>query len=206
MRHDIRQLTDQLNGKIQVNSFIEVGSRDGHDTHYINYYWKLDPSNCYIVEAHPVCYNNIVNTYPQYRTINIAASDSTGVVEFNAGIFGKEQNVGISSLLDRTFSDFISEKVEIDAWRMEDVMSQLNIEGFDLAKIDVEGFALQVLKGFGEKVNKFKAIQVELEVKKVWEGQSYYQDVVDYLASFGFEVLDDVDLDQYQKDVLFIKK
>jgi FkbM family methyltransferase len=205
MRHDIRQLTDALKDKITVNTFAEIGSRDGHDTNYIAHYWKLDPTKCYIIEAHPECYNNIISTYPQYQTLNVAASDETGVVEFNAGVFGKEENVGISSLLDRTISPFISEKVEIDAWKMVDIMLHLNVDGFDLMKIDVEGFALQVLKGFEDKLNNTKAIQVELEIKQVWEGQSYYQDVVDYLDGFGFKILDEVILDEYQKDVLFIK-
>jgi len=205
MRHDIRQLTNTLKDKIAVNTFAEIGSRDGHDTNYIAHYWKLDPNKCYIIEAHPGCYNNIISTYPQYQTLNVAASDETGVVEFNAGVFGKEENVGISSLLDRTISPFISEKVEIDAWKMVDVMLHLNVDGFDLMKIDVEGFALQVLKGFEDKLNNTKAIQVELEIKQVWEGQSYYQDVVDYLDGFGFKILDEVILDEYQKDVLFIK-
>ncbi len=205
MRHDIRQLTNTLKDKIAVNTFVEIGSRDGHDTNYIAHYWKLDPNKCYIIEAHPGCYNNIISTYPQYQTLNVAASDETGVVEFNAGVFGKEENVGISSLLDRTISPFISEKVEIDAWKMVDVMLHLNVDGFDLMKIDVEGFALQVLKGFEDKLNNTKAIQVELEIKQVWEGQSYYQDVVDYLGNYGFTILDEVILDEYQKDVLFIK-
>lgn len=205
MRHDIRQLTEVLNNKIEVNNFIEIGSRDGHDTYFVSHYWKLDPTKCFIIEAHPVCYNNIVTTYPQYQTINIAASDNTGVVEFNAGVFGKEENVGISSLLDRTLSPIISEKVEVDAWRMDQMMLHLGVDSFDLAKIDVEGFALQVLKGFGDKLNSFKALQIELEVKQVWEGQSFYQDVVDYLNKFDFKILDEIELDEYQKDVLFIK-
>jgi hypothetical protein len=77
---------------------------------------------------------------------------------------------------------------------------------FDLAKIDVEGFALQVLKGFGDKLNNFKALQIELEVKQVWSEQSFYQDVVDYLNKFNFIILDEIDLDGIQKDVLFINK
>ena len=120
-------------------------------------------------------------------------------------MFGKEENVGISSLLDRTVSPFISEKVEVDAWRMDQMMLHLDIDSFDLAKIDVEGFALQVLKGFGDKLDSFKALQIELEIKQVWDGQSFYQDVVDYLDGFGFKILDEVILDEYQKDVLFIK-
>jgi FkbM family methyltransferase len=207
MRHDIRQLTHELSGRIKVNTFVEIGSRDGHDAHHVCQYWNLTPSNCCIIEAHPVCYANIIQAYPQYKTINVAASDVTGVVDFNAGIFGQEANVGISSVLTRTLNDtFISEKVKVNAVRMDELMLRSNIDGFDLVKIDVEGFALEVLKGFGDKLRKFKALQIELEMQQVWEGQSLYQDVVDYLRDFGFRVLDEVQLCAYQKDVLFINE
>jgi FkbM family methyltransferase len=204
MRHDIYQLTDLLKQEnFQPTSFIEIGSRDGEDTHCISYYFKINPVNCFIIEAHPQCFKNIISKYPQYRTFNIAASDKTGTIKFNAGIFGKEENIGVSSVLNRTLSPFISEQVEVDGWRMEEVMNQINISKFDFMKIDVEGLGLQVLEGFGEKIKHTKYIQIELETSQVWENQSYYDDVVNYLKSQGFEILNEVDLDGIQKDVLF---
>jgi FkbM family methyltransferase len=205
MRHDIKQLTELLEGQ-QINNFVEIGSRDGHDTHYIAQYWNLKPENCFIIEAHPECFKTIIQTYPQYVTLHAAASDKQGVVKFNAGVFGQEENIGISSLLNRIISPFISKEVEVDGWRMEDIMNHMKVDGFDLIKIDVEGFGLQVLQGFGDKLYKTKAIQIELEIKQVWEGQSYYNDVVDYLGKYSFIVKDEITLDEYQKDVLFINQ
>lgn len=207
MRHDMHQLTTLLkNESFNPTSFVEIGSRDGHDTNHIKHFWNLNPINCFIIEAHPVCYNNITSQYPQYQTLNIAASNKTEPVSFNAGVFGKEENVGVSSILNRIYSPFISEKVEIDGWRMEEVMDQIQIEKFDFMKIDVEGLGLQVLEGFGEKIKKTKYIQIELEIQQVWEGQSYYDDVVAYLNNLGFEILDEVNLDGVQKDVIFKNK
>jgi len=207
MRHDITQLTTLIkNDGFYPNSFIEIGSRDGHDTAYVSQFWNLSPSSCYIIEAHPECFLNIINQYPQFQSLNIAASDKTAPVTFNAGVFGKEENIGISSLLTRTLSPFTSEQVEIDGWRMEDVMEQLQVDSFDFMKIDVEGLGLQVLEGFGTKIKNTKYIQIELETQQVWEGQSYYDDVVTYLNNLGFEILDEINLDGIQKDVLFINK
>jgi FkbM family methyltransferase len=204
MRHDIHQLTDLLKQEnFEPTSFIEIGSRDGHDAHYISHYFNINSVNCFIIEAHPQCFKNIILQYPQYRTFNIAASNQTGIINFNAGIFGLEENVGMSSILDRTLSSFTSEQVEIDGWRMDEVMSQINIDKFDFMKIDVEGLGLQVLEGFGEKLKNTKYIQIELEVSQVWENQSCYDDVVNYLKNQGFEILDEIDLDGIQKDVLF---
>lgn len=207
MRHDIRQLTTLLKQEnFTPNNFIEIGSRDGHDTSYISQFWNLNPSKCYIIEAHPVCYQNIITQYPQFNTFNVAASNKTQPVIFNAGIFGKEENIGISSLLDRTLSPFISEKIEIDAWRMEEIMEKLQIKNFDFMKIDVEGLGLQVLEGFGNQIKNTKYIQIELEIQQVWKDQSYYDDVVLYLNELEFEILDEVNLEGIQKDVIFKNK
>jgi hypothetical protein len=70
-------------------------------------------------------------------------------------------------------------------------------------KIDVEGFGFEVLQGFSDKIKQTKYIQIELEVSQVWENQSCYDDVVNYLKNQGFEILDEIDLDGTQKDVLF---
>ena len=205
MRHDINQLTTLLrNDKFKPTTFIEIGSRDGHDTNYIRQYWDLQPQNCYIVEAHPICYKNIVSDYPELQVLNIVASDETKVIRFNAGVFGKEKNVGVSSVLRRAGDEFISEEVEVDGWRMEEVIDYFHIDGFDFMKVDVEGFALQVFKGFGSKIKQTKYIQVELETIQIWVGQSYYSEVVSYLDSKGFKVVDDIDLGgNVQRDVLF---
>jgi FkbM family methyltransferase len=206
-RFDLKQLTEVLNiFRFSINSFVEIGSRDGHDTHFVASYWNIPSSNCLIIEAHPDCYKNIIDTYSQYKTINIATSNTNGKISFNAGIIGEEPNVGKSSVLvENLHHGFISKKVEVESDRMESIMKNLNIESFDLCKIDVEGFGLEVLQGFGDNIRGFKAIQIELETEKVWEGQSYYDDVVNYLKGFNFEILSQIVLNGTQRDVLFYK-
>jgi FkbM family methyltransferase len=206
-RFDLKQLTEVLRTfGFSINSFIEIGSRDGHDTHFISTHWNIPHENCLIIEAHPDCYKNIIDIYSQYKTINIAASNTNGKIFFNAGIIGEEENIGKSSVLvENLHHGFISKKVEVESNRMDSIMKNLNIESFDLCKIDVEGFGLEVLQGFGDKIKDFKAIQIELETKEIWAGQSYYKDVVDYLNGYGFEILSQIVLNDVQRDVLFYK-
>ena len=207
MRQDIYQLTEILKQQnFSPKNFIEIGSRDGHDTNYISQYWNIGSNNCYIIEAHPGCFEYIVRTYPNFNTLNVAASNETKQITFNAGIIGKEPNIGVSSVLNRTVNEFISEPITVDAWRMSDVMDYFNIPGFDFMKIDVEGFGLEVLQGFGDKLKNCAYIQIELEVKQVWDAQSYYEDVIDFLDKQNFVILHDVNLNDVQHDVLFKNK
>lgn len=205
MRPDINQLTETLKKhNFNPTTFIEIGSRDGHDTRIIQDYWKLDPSNCYIVEAHPALFVGIEMAYPQFNNFNVAASNETGTIQFQAGVIGEEENVGVSSILNRTLSPFIHEVVEVESIRMDQLMEENNIDSFDFMKLDVEGYGLQVLEGFGDKIKSTKYIQIELEKQPVWENQSLYDDVVGYLQTKGFEVLEEIDLDEYQKDVILV--
>lgn len=203
MRADLKQLTDLI--ETPITSFAEIGSRDGHDSHYVSQYHKLNPSKVYIFEAHPGCFNYINKTYPHYNSFNVAITKKNGILKFNAGVIGEEKNVGISSLLVRTpkYNDFISNEVEVDGWKMESILEHLNIEGFDLLKIDVEGAGLDVLMGFGDKLQNTKFLQIELEYVSVWEGQSLYKETKEYLNSVGFEVIEEINLDNIQCDVLF---
>ena len=207
MRGDIHQITRLITTPIwKPESFLEIGSRDGHDTFVVSKYWNIPDEKCFIFEPHPDCYNNIKKLYPKFNTFNVAISNKTEVVTFNAGIVGEEVNVGISSVLDRkNESDvFHSNKVEVDAWRIDDIMNHFKLEKFDLVKIDVEGLGYEVLEGFGEYIKKTKFIQIELETKEVWKGQRLLGDIVEFMKEKGFSLIDNIVLCDAQNDVLFM--
>ncbi len=60
------------------------------------------------------------------------------------------------------------------------------IEQIDFLKIDVEGFELKVLKGFGEHLSKVKYIQFEYGTG-LRDAGSNLLEIVNYLKEFGFE-------------------
>ena len=126
------------------------------------------------------------------------------MVKFNAGIIGQEVNVGLSSVLENTIGPFIFEQVDVRSIRMDSLMELWNIDGFDFMKIDVEGFAFQVLDGFGDKLKNTKYIQVELEYNTVWKDQVLYGGVLDFLSNKGFKVLHEGFADYPGKDVLLV--
>lgn len=207
MRHDIRQLTEYIKKTGYVpNTFAEIGSRDGHDTRYIQQYWNLDPNNCFIFEAHPGCFDYIKKTYPQYHSFNVAVSNKTAPVTFYAAKIGEESNVGISSVLDRDNPGWKADSVTIDGWRMDDIINQLDLPILDVLKIDVEGLGLEVLQGFGKFLSTIKFVQVELETVEVWKGQTLHSDVVQFMDANGFKVAEDIVLSHNQNDTLFTRK
>jgi len=68
----------------------------------------------------------------------------------------------------------------------KDYMVENNLTKIDFLKIDVEGFELKVLKGFGEYLNNVKYIQFEYGTG-LRDAGSNLSEVVTYLKSFGFD-------------------
>lgn len=208
MRYDLLMLEIGVNNLLQYQpqNFIEIGSRDGHDTHTISNILSIEPANCYIFEAHPDCFANIQKQYPQYNSVNCAISNKTEPIIFNAGIIGIEGNIGCSSILDDTNGTFQSKKVTVDGWRFDDIYKHVGLGVVDLVKIDVEGHTYEVLEGFGKILQCTKAIQLELEHKESWKDQKLYHDISNFLIKNSFEQVFYVKHSHDQSDSFWVNK
>jgi len=182
----IQEALKIYSSNFKPKNIVEIGSRDGHDTNTLKNLFSIDPNNCFIFEAHPECYKNIYETYPDFNNFNCAISNETKPIKFNAGIFGVEKNVGVSSILEYSSGDFISNECVIDGWRMDDICKNINLKEIDIAKIDVEGHTLEVLQGFGSMIKNTKSLQLELEHVECWKGQALNDTVESFLKDNGF--------------------
>lgn len=192
--------------KFIPKNFIEIGSRDGHDTKDVQQLFNIPANNCYIFEAHPELFKTIETQYPQYNVYNCAISNKTEPIIFNAADLKNEINPGMSSVLDIVDGNFVSYKVSVDGWRMDEACVNLGIENIDLVKIDVEGFSLEVLEGFGSLIENTKCIQIELEHKKIWKNQSNYETVKKFLNSHNFIELLHIRITHDQSDSFWVKR
>lgn len=57
-----------------------------------------------------------------------------------------------------------------------------------LLKIDTQGFEDEVLRGAGDLVGRFAAIQLELSFVELYEGQLLYEDLVAQMATAGYRI------------------
>lgn len=64
--------------------------------------------------------------------------------------------------------------------------NNINVDLYDLLIIDVQGMELDVLKGFGNFLNKMKYLVVECSELPVYQGEAFASDVVKYLRRKGF--------------------
>jgi len=88
----------------------------------------------------------------------------------------------------------------------------------DFIKIDVEGYALEILKGAKKSLPDILGMEVECEFFELREKQSSFQDIQNFLKSFNFEFIDFLNIIRWERqkhsyngqpqvaDVLFLQK
>ena len=204
IRPHLHQLT--INLPFKPVTFMEIGSRDGHDTKEIADYWDLDYKNCYIIEAYPELSDRIKKQYPEFNIFSFAASNKKGTASFNAIKLDKNLNIGTSSVLDCLVYDIPYDKITVNTDTVFNLLNENNLNGIDLIKIDVEGFTQEVLDGFGDKLTNVKAFQIETEKSEMWKGQKTHNEIVEFMKINNFELIDKVPHYGNQYDCLFINK
>jgi FkbM family methyltransferase len=202
MRNDLTQLTDLLKPYFKPSSFMEVGSRDGKDTQFVQKYWNLKSSDCHIIEADKKSYEKILNTYPDYNIYNVAASNENGEIEFLSVVSDNELIRGISSIKKSLHVD----NLEYEKYIVETIRLDKFDFALDLLKIDVEGHGYEVLEGLGDKINKIKAIQIETESKVCFENQKVDADINKLLLDKGFALIDKKRCWDFQFDCLYVNR
>jgi len=119
--------------------------------------------------------------------VSCAISDSEGSADFWVMDF----NEGGSSLLkpiNVPWSTNISNKVVVPCRRIDNVLKEMNVDHVDCVWMDVQGFELKVLHGFGDYLNDVKVIHTEASPNPNYEGHVSMNDLVNYLMENNFEL------------------
>jgi len=165
--------------------------------------------------------NKIILFEPQKEIFNRLASNVKGlnnVVCYNFGLGAKnekkvlyksKENNGLSSSVlypelhlsvqpKISFDD--SEEIEIKRF------DSLEIDSLKFLAIDVQGFELEVLKGFGKELEKVEFIFTEINTKYLYRNNVLVSDIDRYLKEFNFErIYTNLDCFNYYGDALYIK-
>lgn len=78
---------------------------------------------------------------------------------------------------------------QIQIIKLSKYLTDNNINQVDLLKIDTEGFEYEILKGAGNRINKFKYILFEHHYDTMIKKNYTYRDINEYLTSRNFRVV-----------------
>ena len=97
----------------------------------------------------------------------------------------------------------------ITVGRLSHYLSETDIPGPALLKLDVQGYELQALKGCEELLHCFEWVYAECSFVELYEGQALAPEVIDWLREHGFNlvgkynVCKDKSGQEIQADILF---
>ena len=96
-----------------------------------------------------------------------------------------------------------NETEEITIQRFDD----LGIDTLNFLTLDVQGYELEALKGFGDKLNDVEFIFTEINTKDLYSGNALVKDVDKYLKGYDFvRIFTNIDCFKYYGDAFYIKQ
>jgi len=119
--------------------------------------------------------------------IPLAVSDNTG----EGTLFSDEEGSGLGSLIQRKLDYFnidFNIKEPVKTIRFEDFWNaNLNNRILDIVKMDIEGYELAALNGFGKAIFSTNVIQFEFGGCNI-DTRTYFQDFWNYFKDHNFDL------------------
>lgn len=85
----------------------------------------------------------------------------------------------------------------------ETIALPVDYDPFNCLVIDVQGFELQVLKGFGSRLDQIEMLSVELSREPLYDGEAYADGVCVWLSEKGFTRISPI---EDHNDVFFVRR
>lgn len=84
--------------------------------------------------------------------------------------------------------------------------NHLDYNNYDFVNLDLQGYELPVIKGFGDNISKMKYIYTEVNTGDVYKDCTKLDELDNYLSNYGFERVEIKMTDAEWGDALYIKK
>ena len=169
-----------------INSLIHVG---GHTGQEVNFYKSLNLEKVIYFEPVKEFADEIktkIKNLPNFVVHNCALGNEVQSKLIYIADKGINDNSGSTSLLEPRKSDISFSKSQTIKVKKYTSFQYSNI---DLAVLDTQGYELEVLKGFEDKITTFKFLIVEFSNFEGYINQTVYKDLNKFLVSNNFSFL-----------------
>lgn len=153
-----------------------------------------DDSKVVWVEAIPEICNRCKMFFPDAVILNEAVSDTEKDIEFVVS----SNNGESSSILNfKEVAKIYPTITEIGRIKMQTItipsmLQKYNLSpsDYDFLVMDIQGAEMHALRGMGDMIKNFKFIVLEVSIFELYESQGTFNDVIDYMRTYGFSLID----------------
>lgn len=186
--HDVKVFIKNSNPVI-----FDVGANKGQS---IDFYKELFPSaSIYSFEPNQKLYNDLKEKYGGKDIVQVfpcALGEHVQHKEFI--IYENNELSSFKPIEISSQNPFVNEKVsekdQVEVDTLDQFLFKRNIKHIDLLKIDTQGYELEVLKGATASLDRgiINNIYLELNLINMYEGQSNYIDILNFLHQKRFQL------------------
>lgn len=184
MKEILDYYLEQFNSEIKT--IAHVGAHLGQE---VKMYQQLNVEKIYLFEPLKNIFNELSKEYKDNKYVNLfnfALGEKNFKTDFNISIENDGQSSSILKpnlhLRDKKDITFKKSDYEIDVKRYD----SLNLKSPDFLNIDVQGYELEVLKGFGNLLQDTKLICCEVNRDLTYQDNALIKDIDLYLEKFSF--------------------
>ena len=206
--HDLEDKFIDMQKTIMPEIAIEVGAHEATFSSSVSASLGIQS---FAFEAFPLTFKKYSKVFAKNKYVNYlnyAVSDYNGEAKFlaydnsqDALANGIKQRVGGVREWDR--GDVVEYKVP--ATTLDSFFQDHRFASASLW-IDVEGASREVLLGATELIKKAYSVFIETEDLELWEDQWKTGDVINFMNSSGFRILDIETVYQHQSNIIFIRR
>ena len=85
--------------------------------------------------------------------------------------------------------DNLKDRVKVNTFRLDTLIDKYNIDHIDYLKIDTQGTDLKVVQSLGKYLEKVDTIQMEVQLKELYQGSSPKEETIEYMNQNNFQLM-----------------
>jgi FkbM family methyltransferase len=167
-------------------SFWDVGARGGL-SRPVEFLYRFGLVRPTFFEPDPVEARRLTQSYRLCRVFNCALSDKDGQATLYL-----TREPGCSSLLRPLgLLEIVVDTQTVPTTRADTLLKSAACAcNPEIVKLDVQGYELAVLEGFGDLLDSVVCLETEVSLRKLYEKQPLIESVTEFLMDNGFGLID----------------
>ena len=191
----------------QITGCIHIGAHHAEEKQIYN---ELGISKIIWIDANPE-YEEIIkkNTNNEDLVIIRGVGNIKRKIDFNISNNGQSSSILELGTHKYVHPDVVYvSKIEIQEDRMVDIFNEYNINPneFNFLNLDIQGYELEAIKGFEDKINNLDYIYTEVNQDLLYENCSLITDIDEYLKKYSFVRVDTIITGYGWGDALYVKQ
>lgn len=185
---------------------IHIGAHHGQEK---GWYDQNNISPIVWIDANPQYELGLRSQYPNDITIISGVGSENKIEKFKIANNGESSsflNWGTHQN-EHPHVNFIDE-IEVQIKPMVQLIQEnnLDVEKYNFLNVDVQGYELEVFKGFGEYLNNFDYVYCEVNEDYLYENCALVTDIDEYLSNYNLERVETFMTIHKWGDALYVKK